>query len=122
MESFEIKTKDIASGPENLVADLFRPGNKAHELLKSSIEREFRPNGAPEVKRMTIDRIKFNSATANGSFRVVLDITYTFGCEDLVTQKNNETSEWTFRVNTDCGAITFSGSPYADSRSTADEF
>ncbi|MCO5947924.1 hypothetical protein [Mucilaginibacter flavidus] len=122
MESFEIKTEDTANNPESLLADLFHPGNRAYELLKSSIAREFRPNGAPDVTRMTVDRIKYDSATSKGSFRVLLDITYTFGCEDLVTQKNNETSEWTFLVNTDSGTITFSGSPYADSRSTADEF
>ncbi|WP_295795783.1 hypothetical protein [Mucilaginibacter sp.] len=87
MESFEIKTEDIANNLESLFADLFRPGNRAYELLKSSIAREFRHNGAPEVNRMTVDRIKYDSITATGSFRVLLDITYTFGCEDLVTQK-----------------------------------
>ena len=122
MESFEIKTEDIANNPESLLEDLFRPGNKAYELLKSSIAREFRHNGSPEVKRMIVDRIKYDGTTAKGSFRVLLDIAYTFGCDDLVTQKNNETSEWTFMVNTDRSAVTFSGSPYADSRSTADEF
>jgi hypothetical protein len=104
------------------LADLFRAGNEAYELLKSSIAREFRPNGAPDVKRMAVDRIKYDSATAKGSFRVLLDISYTFGCEDLVTQKNNETSEWTFSVDADGSIITFYNSPYVDSRSTADEF
>jgi len=98
------------------------PAVPLYKLLKSALEREFRPNGAPDVKRMTIDRVAYNAGTGNGSFRVVLDLSYTFGCEDLVTSKNNETSEWTFFVDTHGGAIKFSGSPYADSRSTADEF
>ena len=122
MESFEIKTGGGANDPESLLAGLFHPGSEAYELLKSSIAREFRSNGAPEVKRMAIDRIKYESVTAKGSFRVLLDISYTFGCEDLVIQKNNETSEWTFSISADKNSITFFSSPYADSRSTADEF
>lgn len=122
MERFEIKPVGNLHDIEGFLKSLFCSGSRAHELLKSAIEREFRPNGAPEVKRMAIDRVAYNATTGKGSFRVVLDISYTFGCEDLVTNKNNETSEWTFFVDTDDSAIIFSGSPYADNRSTADEF
>ena len=122
MESFEIKPVGSLNDIEGFLKNLFCRGSRAYELLKSAIERELRPNGAPDVKRMAIDRIAYNAGTGKGSLRVVLDISYTFGCEDLVTNKNDETSEWTFFVDTDSGAIIFSGSPYADSRSTADEF
>ncbi|MEP6614542.1 MAG: hypothetical protein ABJA76_21705 [Mucilaginibacter sp.] len=122
MESFEIKTDGTANNPESMLAGLFQPGNKAYELLKSSIAREFRLNGAPDVERIAIDRIKYDNATAKGSFRVLLDISYSFGCEDLVTRKNNETSEWTFSVDADKSVTTFSSSPYVESRSTANEF
>jgi len=50
-----------------------------NQLLKSSMAREFRPSGAPEVKGMTVDRIKYDSTAAKGSFRVLLDISYAFG-------------------------------------------
>jgi hypothetical protein len=122
MDSFEIKIEDKPNDAEGLLTGLFRPGNKAYDLLKNAIEREFRPNGAPEVTRMTVDRITYSATTGNGSFRVLLDISYTFGCEDLVTQKNNETSEWTFEIDAGNGILTCYSSPYADGRSTADEF
>jgi hypothetical protein len=122
MESFEIKTGDNLNDIEGWLQTIFSTGSKPYDLLKSAIEREFRPNGAPDVNRIAIDRIKYSSATARGRFRVLLDISYTFGCEDLVTQKNNETSEWTFSVDADKSVITFYNSPYVDSRSTADEF
>jgi len=122
MDSFEIKIEGNPGDAESLLTDLFLPGNKAYELLKNAIEREFRPNGAPEVTRMMIDRITYNIATSKGSFRVLLDISYTFGCEDLVTKKNDETSEWTFSIDAGGGILTCYSSPYADSRSTADEF
>ncbi|MCR8556617.1 hypothetical protein KXD93_03145 [Mucilaginibacter sp. BJC16-A38] len=120
MDSFDVKITGHFDDAETLLEDLFRPGTKPHELLKNALEREFRPNGAPEVKQMNIDRVKYGAATSIGSFRVVLNIDYTFGCEDLLVQKNNEASEWTFTVNGDL--ISFYSSPYIDSRSTADEF
>ena len=122
MDSFEVKTEGTLNDAERLLKDLFRPETKPYDLLKSAIEREFRPNGAPEVKRMKIDRIKYDIDTGKGSFRVVLDIDYTFGCEDLLTQKSDETSEWTFDTDSDNKSITFYASPYTDSRTTADEF
>ena len=69
---------------------------------------------------MKTDRVKYDAASGKGSFRVVLDIDYTFGCEDLLTKKENETSEWTFQVNGE--TISFYSSPFAESPSTADEF
>lgn len=122
MDSFEIKIEGKPGDAESLLTGLFRSENKAYELLKNAIEREFRPNGAPEVTRMIVDRIKYNTATSKGSFRVLLDISYTFGCEDLVTKKDNETSEWTFNIDAGKSVLTCYSSPYADSRSTADEF
>jgi len=122
MDSFGIKIEDNTSDTEALLTDLFQPGNMAYELLKSAIEREFRPNGAPDVKRMEIDRIKYDIKTGEGRFRVLLDITFTFGCEDLVTKKDNETSEWTFFIDAANRILTCYSSPYAESRSTADEF
>ncbi|MDP9076462.1 MAG: hypothetical protein M3O71_03480 [Bacteroidota bacterium] len=120
MDSFDVKITNHFDDAETLLEDLFSPGTNPYELLKNALEREFRPNGAPEVKQMSIDRVKYDTVTCKGNFRVVLNIDYTFGCEDLLVQKNNETSEWTFAVIND--SITFYSSPYIDSRSTADEF
>jgi hypothetical protein len=122
MDTFEVKLDTIPGDIENLLKDLFNAGSKPYDLLRNAIEREFRPNGAPEVKRMDIDRIKFNSDSSKGSFRVVLDIDYTFGCEDVLKSKENETSEWTFSIDTTSNYIRFYSSPDIDSRSTADEF
>jgi len=122
MDTFEVKLNDIPGDIEALLQDLFKTGSKPYDLLKQAIEREFRPNGAPEVKRMHIDRIKFNAGTGRGNFRVVLDIDYTFGCEDVLKTKENETSEWTFSIDAADNQIRFYSSPDIDSRSTADEF
>ena len=121
MDTFKIKAH-LPEDMESLLKGLFSAGSMPYELLKQALEREFRPHGAPEVKKMEIDRIKFKPAAGNGSFRVVLDIDYTFGCEDLLRAKKNETSEWTFSTNTEDGYIIFYSSPAIDSRSTADEF
>lgn len=120
MDRFEINIQGEIRPGEDFFKEVFRPGTDAYGLLKSAIEREFRANGAPEVKRMAADRVQYDPGSGKGSFRVVLDIDYTFGCEDLLTQKENETSEWTFQVNGD--TISFYSSPFAESRSTADEF
>ena len=122
MDIFEVKLNDAPGDIEKLLKDLFAEGNKPYDLLKQAIEREFRPNGAPEVKRMNIDRVKFEPVSGQGSFRVVLDIDYTFGCEDVFKTKENETSEWTFSLDTEWTNIRFYSSPDIDSRSTADEF
>ena len=125
MDSFEIKLdqshKDKPDENINVfLKDMFKADTKAYGLLKSAIEREFRHNGAPEVLGMIIDRIKYDSTNRKGNFRVVLDINYTFGCEDLLTEKKDQTSEWSFNIDKE--VITFNSSPYAEARSTADEF
>jgi hypothetical protein len=101
---------------------LFEPLSDNYDQLKHALEREFRPEGSPEVVRFNLDRIKFDAVTGYGSFRVVLDIEFGFGCEDIVTSKKDQTSEWTFLVDEKLSIINFYDSPYIDSRSTADEF
>jgi len=125
MDSFEIEfDQSQKTKPDNdlnaFLEDLFKADTKAYCLLKSAIEREFRHNGAPEVLGMAIDRIKYDTNNRKGNFRVVLDINYTFGCEDLLTKKKDQTSEWSFTIDKE--TITFNSSPYAEARSTADEF
>ncbi len=127
MDSFEIQSdktqlsKDDFSA-ETFIPNLFKPGSKPYDELKHAIEREFRQNGAPEVIQMNIDRLKYEPPSGKGSFRVVLDINYTFGCEDLLVKKPEQTSEWTFSIDQQLSKIIFYSSPYAESRSTADEF
>jgi hypothetical protein len=125
MDHFEIKFdkshKDkLDQDINSFFEDLFKANTKAYGLLKSAIEREFRHNGAPEVLAMTIDRIKYNVTNGKGNFRVVLNINYTFGCEDLLTEKKDQTSEWSFNIDKE--TINFNSSLYAEARSTADEF
>lgn len=127
MDSFEIQSDKAQLSTDNFSAETFIPGlfklgNKPYDELKHAIEREFRPNGAPEVIQMNIDRVKYNPSTSKGSFRVVLNINYTFGCEDLLVKKQDQTSEWTFFIDQQLFIIFFCGSPDIDSRSTADEF
>ncbi|ASU34696.1 hypothetical protein [Mucilaginibacter xinganensis] len=122
MDSFEVITKEEVDNAEYFLKNLFQPGSKPYDLLKSALDREFRPQGAPDVTRITIDRVKYQAESGKGSFRVLLDINFTFGCEDLVTEKKDQTSEWTFFADKDNQRIVFYGSPYVDSRSTADEF
>ena len=101
---------------------LFAPGSDNYRQLAYELQREFKQGGSPEVTRITIDRVKYDAATAKGSFRIVLDINFTFGCEDVKTEKEGQTSEWTFKLNHAAQTINFYSSPYAESRSTADEF
>jgi hypothetical protein len=101
---------------------LFEPFSENYQQLKYALEREFRPEGSPEVTHLNFDRIKFDQNTGQGSFRIVLDVNYSFGCEDLVTYKKDQTSEWTFIVDYELLIISFYSSPYIDSRTTADEF
>lgn len=101
---------------------LFEPLSANYEQLKYALEREFRPEGSPEVTRLNFDRVKFDQNTGQGSFRIVLDVNYSFGCEDVVTYKKDQTSEWTFLVDYKLLIINFFSSPYIDSRTTADEF
>ena len=101
---------------------LFTKGSTNYNQLALELQREFRQGGSPDVTRMAFDRIKYDAATAKGSFRVVLDVRFTFGCEDSVTEKKDQTSEWTFVLDVDSQHIIFYSSPFAESRSTADEF
>ena len=130
MESFNISINaqqlGEISGPKvNMAAqldDIFAPGSVNYHQLALELHREFRQGGSPDVTRMAFDRVKYNPETSRGSFRIVLDIRFTFGCEDSVTEKNNQTSEWTFVVDHANSRVTFYNSPFAESRSTADEF
>ena len=117
MDSFSIQLNNHL--PNDITA-LFPVGSANYNLFRSSIEREFRHHGAPELTHMEFDRIKYDEATGKGSFRVVLDINFTFGCEDLLVPKKGQTSEWTFELNGD--TVIFYSSPFAESRTTADEF
>jgi len=101
---------------------LFEPFSANYEQLKYALEREFRPEGSPEVLRLNFDRIKFDQQAGHGSFRIVLDVNYSFGCEDVVTYKKDQTSEWTFIVDHKLLIASFFSSPFIDIRSTADEF
>jgi len=116
---------ELKDEPASLLSFLnviFKPLSANYEQLKHALEREFRPEGSPEVTRLNFDRIKFDENTGQGSFRIVLDINYAFGCEDLVTHKKNQTSEWTFIVDYKLLIINLYSSPFIDSRSTAEEF
>ena len=130
MESFEIGlnpqqlnqlvTHDVDITP--LLSDLFAPTSANYNQLALELQREFRQGGSPDVTRMAFDRVDYNAATGKGSFRIVLDVRFTFGCEDSVTEKKDQTSEWSFTLNGDTKTITFYSSPFAESRSTVDEF
>ena len=130
MESFEIGLnalqQRLLSLPDGdvsaLLNTLFAPASANYDQLALELQREFRQGGSPDVTRLAFDRVNYNAATCKGSFRIVLDVRFTFGCEDSVTEKKDQTSEWTFVFNPVDKNIVFYGSPYAESRSTADEF
>lgn len=125
MNGFELKTAELPQESVDIndyLNRLFAEGTKPYEQLADELRREFRPGGSPDVDNLRIDRAQYDAGLKTGKFRVVLDIDFTFGCEDVRTQKHNETSEWQFKVDAAKGIIHFEGSPYAESRSTADEF
>jgi hypothetical protein len=125
MQSFELKPDELPGAGTDITVylnTLFEPGTNAFGQLAYEIQREFRFGGSPDVKRLHIDRVSFDKTKGTGSFRVVLDIDFTFGCEDVLTQKQDQTSEWKFKVDRDNGVLKFTGSPFAEGRSTADEF
>lgn len=130
MDTLQIKLikeqlDELKDEPESLskfLNVLFEPFSANYEQLKYALEREFRPEGSPEVTRLNFDRIKFDQNAGQGSFRIVLDVNYSFGCEDVVTFKKDQTSEWTFLIDHKLLIVSFFSSPYIDSRSTADEF
>lgn len=113
---------DSLTDLDNLLNNLFKPGTDNYHKLAYELQREFRHGGSPDVMRIHFDRIKFDGNTGKGSFRIVLDIGFTFGCEDLHVEKQNQTSEWTFAIDKTAKNIALHSSPYAESRSTADEF
>ena len=130
MESFEIglnpQQLHLLSLPDSdvsaLLNNLFAPASANYNQLALELQREFRQGGSPDVTRMALDRIYYNAAADKGSFRIVLDVRFTFGCEDSVTEKRDQTSEWTFTMNGGTQTIHFYNSPFAEGRSTADEF
>jgi len=106
----------------NLLNDLFAPATDNYHKLTYELQREFKWGGSPDISQISFDRIKYDSTTGKGSFRILLDISFTFGCEDVTTDKPDQTSEWTFAINSAEKIITLYSSPFAESRSTADEF
>ncbi|MBS7563740.1 hypothetical protein KHS38_04935 [Mucilaginibacter sp. Bleaf8] len=125
MNSFTIQANALPDEKDDVTAyltQLLAPNTDNYNLLKYEIQREYRFSGSPDITNMKYDRVKFDAASGKGSFRVVLDINFTFACEDIRTEKTDQTSEWTFEINKDTHTVTFYASPYIDSRSTADEF
>ena len=102
--------------------NFFEPGSNHYQQLAYELQREFKQGGSPEVTVVVFDRVKYDAQTHKGSFRIVLDINFTFGCEDVKTEKQGETSEWRFTIDMQANTINFYSSPFAESRSTADEF
>jgi len=107
---------------QTFLTELFAPGSPNHWKLIYELQREFKQGGSPDITGITFNRVNYNPATGQGNFRVVLDINFTFGCEDMVTEKKNQTSEWTFNIDLSNNTISFYSSPYVEGRSTADEF
>lgn len=123
MSDFELqpeKMPDAKTNPESYFNNLFAAGSPAFQKLAYELQREFRSGGSPDINRIHIDRIRFDVNQGKGSFRVLLDIDFTFGCEDVRTNKPGQTSEWTFEADTVNHKLLFYSSPYE--RSTADEF
>ena len=128
MESFQIMLNQQKANALNqpdagaVINGLFTPSSENYNRLALELQREFRQGGSPDVTRMVFDRTKYDVTSGKGSFRIVLDVRFTFGCEDSVTEKKDQTSEWTFSLNKADLSVTFYSSPFAESRSTADEF
>ena len=126
--NFTLDTQQLAMfslGTADIIAFLhsfFTPGSNNYQQLAYELQREFKQGGSPEVTAIAFDRVKYDAQTHTGSFRIVLDLNFTFGCEDIKTEKQGETSEWTFTINSADSTIDFYSSPFAESRSTADEF
>ena len=126
--SFTLNTQQLATFKQDnaeitaFLHSFFTPGSNNYQQLTYELQREFKQGGSPEVTAVAFDRVNYDAQTRKGSFRIVLDINFTFGCEDVKTEKQGETSEWTFAVNFPNNTINFYSSPFAESRSTADEF
>lgn len=100
----------------------FAPGSNRYQQLAYELQREFKHGGSPQVTDIRFDRVKYDTQTHKGSFRIMLDINFTFGCEDVTTEKKDQTSEWTFEIDMNANTINLFSSPFAVERSTADEF
>ncbi len=105
-----------------LFHNFFEPGSNHYQQLAYELQREFKQGGSPQVTAIGFDRVTYDDQTHKGSFRIVLDINFTFGCEDVTTEQKGQTSEWTYAVDMHANTIDFYSSPFAESRSTADEF
>ena len=115
----------FSRGSANITAFLhnfFAPGSSNYPQLAYELQLEFKQGGSPDVTGVVFDRVNYDPLTGEGSFRIVLDINFTFGCEDVTTEQKGQTSEWTFTVDMHANTIHFYSSPFAESRSTADEF
>lgn len=127
MNDFNIQLTAVQSSklPDDthlLLKELFQAGSPNYDILAYELQREFKAGGSPQITRIDFDRVTFHSNSGQGKFRVILDINYTFGCEDVKTEKQNQTSEWSFNFDKSTAIITFHSSPFTESRSTADEF
>ncbi len=116
--TFSCDGEDVAA----LLHNFFAPGSSRYQQLAYELQREFKQGGSPQVTSIGFDRVNYNAQTFTGSFRIVLDINFTFGCEDITTEKKGQTSEWTFEIDMDANTINLFSSPFAVERSTADEF
>lgn len=105
-----------------LLHNFFAPGSSRYQQLAYELQREFKQGGSPQVTSIRFDRVSYNCQTHTGSFRIVLDINFTFGCEDITTEKKDQTSEWTFAIDMYTDTIHLYSSPFAVERSTVDEF
>ncbi|MFD2871267.1 hypothetical protein ACFS5N_02230 [Mucilaginibacter ximonensis] len=125
METLQFSLNDNQLKPINidsLINEVLKPGSNNYQQLAYEVQREFKQGGSPDIVKMSFDRVKFNDVTGKGRFRILLDIGFTFGCEDVRVEKKNQTSEWTFAIDKTLKTITLFSSPYAENRSTADEF
>lgn len=125
MQSFEVKPDKLPNPDTNFTAylnALFSAETKAFGQLTYELQREFRSGGSPDIRQLHIDRVSYDADNSAGNFRVVLDIDFAFGCEDIRTQKKDQTSEWSFKVDWSNSLLIFNGSAFAEERSTADEF
>ena len=111
-----------STGITAFLHNFFAPVSNNYQQLAYELQREFKQGGSPEVTAIAFDRVKYDASKSTGSFRIVLDINFTFGCEDVKTEQQGQTSEWTFTIDIFNNTINFYSSPFAESRSTADEF
>lgn len=127
MDGFKIQLDDnqlnsLTDEPTvaDLLTQLFVLPSANFDKLKYEIQREFKAGGSPDITRMSFDRVHFDNGKGTGRFRVVLDINFTFGCEDVLTKKKDQTSEWSFFIE-DYNMV-FEGLAFTNERSTGDEF